>query len=52
MYRIENFASLDAVIGELLYHFQGKDNDLVCDMGHICLDAKVNYEPMQTIAMY
>ena len=25
MYRIKNFASLDAVIGELLYRFQEKD---------------------------
>ena len=50
MYRIKYLASLDAVIGELLYRFQGNDNDLVCDFGRLFLDA--NYETMQTIATY
>ena len=50
MYRIKYLASLDAVIGELLYRFQGNDNDLVCDLGRLFLDA--NYDTMQTIATY
>ena len=29
MYRIKNFASLDALIGDLLYRFQGKDMRLI-----------------------
>ena len=52
MYRIKNFASLDAVIGKLLHRFQGSDNCLVCDLGRLCLDANVSYETMQTIATY
>ena len=52
MYRIKNFASLDAVIGELLYRFQGKDICLVCHLERLCLNANVSYETMQTIATY
>ena len=35
-----------------MYRFQGEDNDLVCNLGRVCLDANVNYETMQTIANY
>ena len=52
MYHIQNFASLDAVIGKLLHRFQGSDNCLVCDLGRLCLDANVSYETMQTIPTY
>ena len=52
MYRIKNFASLDAVIGKLLHRFQGSDNCLVCDLGRLCLNVNESYESMQTIATY
>ena len=28
---------LDQVIGELMYRFQGRDNNIICDLGEICL---------------
>ena len=27
---------LDQVIGELMYRFQGRDNNIICDLGEIC----------------
>lgn len=32
---------LDQVIGELMYRFQGRDNNIICDLGEIYLGENV-----------
>ena len=44
-YRVKCFyKGMDEVIGELTYRFQGRDNDIVCALGEICLGENVTVE--------
>lgn len=35
------YMGLDQVIGELMYRFQGRDNNIICDLGEIYLGENV-----------
>ena len=43
---------MDEVIGELTYRFQGRDNDIVCALGEICLSENATVEQFDAIANY
>ena len=52
-YRVKFFyMGMDEVIGELTYRFQGRDNDIVCALGEICLGENATVEQFDAIANY
>ena len=51
-YRIEFYSGMDAVLGELRYRFQGRDNDMLCALGHVCLSEEVTENHFSTVAEF
>ena len=44
------YMSLDQVIGELMYLFQGRDNKAICDLGEICLGENTKTDQFEKVS--
>ena len=42
------YMGLDRVIGELMYRFQGRDNNIICGLGEIYLGENVKTDQFET----
>ena len=43
---------LDQVIGELMYRFQGRDNNVICDLGEICLGENTKTDQPEKVSKF
>ena len=52
-YRVNFFyMGLDQMIGELMYRFQGRDNNIICDLGEICLRENAKTDQFEKVSKF
>ena len=52
-YRVNFFyMGLDQVIGELMYRFQGRDNNIICNLGEICHCENVKTDQFEKVSEF
>ena len=46
------YMGLDQVIGELMYRFQGRDNNIICGLGEIYLGENVKTDQFEKVSKF